>query len=602
MDRRVSRDSPRRANIVPEGAASAVPTHCTPTPMPSPAPKPQSQGVPAPTGAAAAMRFRLLRFYTTTTLLVFVAAGVALALLQRMEEEFFADVQRAQQGFFTRAQADLARQNEQAARASLLAVHEASHVNLTRLVANMMWDADFAPLVAGAQRFAAEPCRALPAGPADTEAATRHACFAALGQRILSLPGFVALDRKAYAAMRASTVFKIKVFDLRGVTVYSSEHRQIGEDGAGNQGWRSAVGGLPASELTHRDRFSAFEGVVENRDLISTYVPVRGGPNDEVVGVFELYSDVTPFLAQFQAASRTFADNIAANEARVAESAAANQRSVDDSSDRFLLIVGGLIALLYAISLLIVRIGQRIIDRQTLAQEQAAAREQLWHREKMAALAAMAANVSHEVGNPLAVIAGLAQQIPDDGAPVPAAAGTRADALVRPSRQILEQTDRIARMMRKISDFAAARSGAAEWVEINAMLQAVCEFQAFDRRFRRKAIHFEPGPGLPACELVPDHLNEAMMNLLQAIADVAEPEGRERAIHVATRTLDGGVCIEMGCRYPASGEALPIAYVTADARFEPARRRVDGMGGRLEVDETLLHIVLPKAASVGLQP
>jgi signal transduction histidine kinase len=379
--------------------------------------------------------------------------------------------------------------------------------------------------------------------------------------------------------------------------VYSSEHRQIGEDGAGNQGWRSAAAGRPASELTHRDRFSAFEGVVENRDLISTYVPVRGGPDDAVVGVFELYSDVTPFLAQIQAASRAFADNIAANEARVAETAALNERSVDASSVRFLVIVGGLIALLYGASLLIVRIGQRIIDRQTLAQEQAAAREQLWHREKMAALAAMAANVSHEVGNPLAVIAGLAQQIPDrDETTAPPAADAPAEPSARPSRQILEQTDRIARMMRKISDFAAARSGAAEWVEINPMLQAVCEFQAFDRRFRRKPIRFEPGPGLPACELVPDHLNEVMMNLLQAIADVVEPEGKERAIRVGTRAHEGGVCIELGGWCPASGEALPIAYVTADARFEPARRRVGDMGGRLEVNEKLLRIVLPPAA------
>jgi signal transduction histidine kinase len=535
--------------------------------------------------APAPARFSLLRFYTTATLFVFLAVLVALALLQKMEEDFFAGVQRDQQAFFARAQAELARQNEQAARASLLAVHEASHVNLTRLVANTMWDGDFAPLVAGAQRFDVEPCRAMPAGPADAAVEARRACVAELGRRIRALPGFAALDRKAYAAMRASSVFKIKVFDLRGVTVYSSEHRQIGEDGVANQGWRSAAAGRPASELTHRDRFSAFEGVVENRDLISTYVPVRGGPGDAVVGVVELYSDVTPFLAQIQAASRAFAANIAANEARLSESASANQRSVDDSSDRFLLVVGGLIALLYAASLLIVRAGQRLIDRQTLAQEQAAAREQLWHREKMAALAALAANVSHEVGNPLAVIAGLAQQMPEGGAEA------------RASRQILAQTERIVGMVRKISDFAGARSEATEWVEINPMVQAVCEFQAFDWRFRRKPIHFDPGPGLPACELVPDHLNEVMMNLLQASADVAEPEGRERAIHVATRALDGGVCIELGCRCPASGEALPIAYVTADLRFDAARRRVGDMGGRLEVGETLLRILLPPAAS-----
>ena len=530
------------------------------------------QAGPLPTERAGG--FRLLRYFTITTLVAFVAVALALYFLQRMEEEFFARVQHEQGAFLAQAQAQLARQNDAAARSSLLAVHEASHVNLTRVVANMLWEKEFAPFVAATQRLPIDACRATPAGGAPDN--PRRACFAALGRQIMALPGFAALDGAAYAAMRSSSVFKIKVFDLRGITVYSSEHAQIGEDAIDNQGWRSAVGGQPASELTHRDKFSAFERVVENRDLISTYVPLRAAGRDELVGVFEIYADVTPFLDQIKAASKRFADITAANEATVAQVARANADKVNASSDRFLVIVGGLLALLYAVSLLIVRNGQRIIDKQALASEQSAQREQLWHREKMAALATMAANVSHEVGNPLAVISAVAEGLAEQEAQGAVAAGT--------SKLLLEQTTRIARMTRQVADFATARSEGPEWVDVNAMVKAVCDFLAFDRRFRGTPIEFQPGAALPARELVPDHLNEVLMSLLQACVEGGPCTG----IRVETASRGDSLVIALDCKASPS-PALPLPEV----RLESVRRRVAQMGGTLLLTATGVEIDLP---------
>jgi signal transduction histidine kinase len=547
--------------------------------------------------------FRLLRYFTLATLVAFAAVALALFFLQRMEEDFFEQVQHEQAKFMADAQALLARQHEEAARSSLLDVNEASHVNLTRLVANMLWQSDIAPFVAAAQRLSIDACRALPVDSAMVLAVAhpvtppspspRRDCFARLGRDIMALPGFQALDAKAYAAMRASTVFKIKVFDLRGITVYSSERSQIGEDAFHNQGWRTAAAGRPASELTHRDKFSAFERVVENRDLISTYVPVRAAGREQVVGVFEIYADVTPFLGQIKAASKKFADITAANDARVAQAAAANRSQLYASSQRFLAIVGGLLVLLYATSLLIVRYGQRIIDAQSLAQARSARRERLWHREKMAALATMAANVSHEVGNPLAVISGAAEEL------VEANGGA---ALT--GRRILEQTARIACMTRQIADFAAARSEAAELVDVNAMVKAVCGFLAFDRRFHATPIEFCPGAGLPACEVVPDHLNEALMELLQACVQ-AEPTGARCAkIRVETSASGAGVAVDVSAELavPApsarpAGRAgsSSAAALFAQPRLEPVRHLVEQMGGQLTLQPNAARIVLRAA-------
>ena len=117
----------------------------------------------------------------------------------------------------------------------------------------------------------------------------------------VAAPGAANAERLAARVVQATrglSVVKIKIYNPRGVTVFSSEANQVGEDKLGNAGFQRAAGGRAASELTHRDKFSAFEQTIQNRDLISSYVPVYRGQQQQVLAVFEVYDDVTPLLAQ----------------------------------------------------------------------------------------------------------------------------------------------------------------------------------------------------------------------------------------------------------------------------------------------------------------
>ena len=96
--------------------------------------------------------------------------------------------------------------------------------------------------------------------------------------------------------MRNFSILKIKIYDLNGLTVFSTEPAQIGEDKSGNNGFLAARTGHWAAELTHRNSFSAFEQTVENRNVLASYVPVTSG-SGAIEGVFEVYYDVTELLA-----------------------------------------------------------------------------------------------------------------------------------------------------------------------------------------------------------------------------------------------------------------------------------------------------------------
>jgi len=516
-------------------------------------------------------RFRLLRYFTIAALISFAIVGLVLYLMEQRELAHFASIQQSQTTLFREAQTELSTETEQTARRSLVNAQEIANVNLSRLFANALWDSHIAPYLARAGNIPIDRCRALASG--DGEAA--KACQGEIGAQLKLLPGFAELDRRAIATMRGSMVFKIKVFDMRGLTVYSSDHSQVGEDKRGNAGWRAASSGRPASELTHRDHFSSFEGAVENRDLISSYIPVFRESGGEVAGVFEIYSDVTPLLEQIRTSSQQLSRLIAANQGRIEQTARNDLATVAGKSADLLNVVGGLLVLLLAALLYIVRRGQGIIDAQSAAHERSLAQEHLWHREKMAAMAALAANVSHDTGNGLTIISAMAQQLVDK---------LEGDEEAADAADVIqEQSRRVFRMTRQISAFATV-SDMPEYTSVNPVIEAVCYFFSFDRRFR-VAIEFRPGENLPWCDLVPDYLKEVLMNLLPTLSG---------KLAIETGPCARGVRIRVRVEPDDEGLRAEDASLK-ESRMEIVARRLEEMNGTLALaaDGSCVDIELP---------
>ena len=154
---------------------------------------------------------------------------------------------------------------------SLVTMGESNNRSVTRVLANSLW-----PKLC---RISPPPTRSRTSGCWNTRTAKR--------------------SLRRWTNLRGLSVAKVKVYDMGGRTVFSTDPKQIGEDKSGNAGFQGARSGVVTSELTHRDEFSGFEGVIENADLLSTYIPVRRS-DGAISAVFEVYDDVTPFLARIE--------------------------------------------------------------------------------------------------------------------------------------------------------------------------------------------------------------------------------------------------------------------------------------------------------------
>jgi len=103
--------------------------------------------------------------------------------------------------------------------------------------------------------------------------------------------------------MHGLSVVKVKVYDLHGTTVFSTDMRQVGDDKSDDGGVKNAIAGKTSSEITFRNQFDAFENVINDRNLISTYIPIRTDPTQPIEGVFEVYSDVTEYVEELNRTS-----------------------------------------------------------------------------------------------------------------------------------------------------------------------------------------------------------------------------------------------------------------------------------------------------------
>ncbi|MDJ0741497.1 MAG: hypothetical protein QNJ91_17430, partial [Gammaproteobacteria bacterium] len=93
-------------------------------------------------------------------------------------------------------------------------------------------------------------------------------------------------------------VVKVKVYGTDATVLFSTKQDEIGRDASGNQGVISALAGKSVSDLVRRDRENVLDGSVDTVDLHQQYIPIEDSDTGRILGVFEIYADVSKILEQ----------------------------------------------------------------------------------------------------------------------------------------------------------------------------------------------------------------------------------------------------------------------------------------------------------------
>lgn len=260
-----------------------------------------------------------------------------------------------------------------------------------------------------------------------------------------------------------------------------------------------------------------------------------------------------------------------------------------------------------------VAVVRDITERKIAAEELERTRQQYFHQEKMAAIGQLAAGILHEVGNPIAAIAGAAHDMRTASKTDLLKEDTSLPEVVgRNLIMIEEHTERLAKITRDIADFASPRTRERELTDLNGLIRSTTRLLGYDKRFRHMEIRQELDPQLPAIEVVPDQITQVLMNLIINSLDASANSAQKTPlVEVISRLAGRGIEIEVKdngvgmdektlehasepfftTKEPGKGTGLGLSLCSSIIDSHQGRLRINSVPG----EGTSVTIFLPEA-------
>ena len=206
--------------------------------------------------------FQLLRYFSIASLLSIILAAIALDTFHELSEK-----------------------------SQLLRFGESQNVKLAQDFSHQIWP-QFRSL-------------ANPAKPVDTQTLRHH-------------PELAKLALSVREAVRNTATVEVEIYQLDGRKLFSTSAAQIGMGDNGNPGFLTAKRGRVYSEINHYEQSASLEGEVANRDVLSSYIPLRSNEIAPIDGVMMIATDVTDLVASNARQQRLVTSSVVAAQRDVA--------------------------------------------------------------------------------------------------------------------------------------------------------------------------------------------------------------------------------------------------------------------------------------------
>jgi len=181
--------------------------------------------------------------------------------------------------------------------------------------------------------------------------------------------------------------------------------------------------------------------------------------------------------------------------------------------------------------------------------------EQLLHSSKLVSIGRLTAGISHEIGNPLASISSLVQELRSQKIISEEDKQFTEDSL----RTINSHIERIVKIVRSLGDFARISASEKAFTNISEIFDRTINLLSYDKRF--KNIKFVRDiDDIPPIKLNPDQIQQVFFNLMLNAMD-AMPEGGTLSVSIK----DDANFIEISFTDTGAG----IDETTLDRVFDP---------------------------------